>query len=1423
LQRFNTALIVAAHWFGFFQGRLLIGGQLFTRDFLLQGIRETDNWRQVDDVALAAVRTKAKALLDALAARKNPNEAQTEDDLVYPLLERIEWADRDVQPNASAKARLDVPDALLYPDAAAKTLAGTLDPWKRFKHGLCVVEAKRWGRVLDREEKGRKGEEGTPSSQMLRYLRRVDDRTEGKLRWGILTNGRLWRLYFQGAASVAEEFLELDLGKALEVNGCDPDLLDKRPDLFPDDAAWHEHVVRLFVVLFGRAAFRPNAQGETFHLLALQEGKRWEAKVAKTLSDKVFGDVFPALADALAKADPSRPTSLTADYLEDVRQGALFLLYRLLFILYAEDRNLLPDEKGPYAHYCLTRVRLDVAEKERSGLSYPKGVTTIWPRLTTIFSAIAEGNDDLGIPPYNGGLFDRSAAPILERVHLPDVVMARIIFALSHEPDDGSARGPRYINYRDLSVQQLGAVYERLLEYQLKADGTNILVVLSPFGRKSSGSYYTPDELVQLIIARTIGPLVKETDETFRQMVEAKKSVADLIPFDPAEAVLRLKVCDPAMGSGHFLVSLVDWMTDRALEAMAAAELAVPGYVSPVVSRIEAIRERILAQAKTHKWPIVSGHLDNRQVVRRMILKRCVYGVDLNPMAVELAKVSLWLHSFTVGAPLSFLDHHLVCGNSLFGERVRPVMDWAYGGGLLVNQMVQKARGSARGMETVEQLTDADIGEAQSSKTLFDDVQTVTRDLRAFMDIVQGVRWASGGGRVRARAIRRLQHGDFGDPTRLLNGELAPPKISAAQRALLAGKDKKVKLSLTEKKSLADAEERAAVPGILGDVRQAIGRERFLHWEVSFPGVWADWESAEPKGGFDAVIGNPPWDRMKFQEVEWFAERRPEIASAARAADRKLMVDALLQTSDPIVADYEAARARAEGSAKVARECGSYPLLSGNDVNVYSLFVERALALVKPMGVVGLLTPSGIASDKGASPFFKSVATTGRLGVLIDFENRGIFFEDVHNSFKFCVLVLAGPKRRFKDTNCAFFLHSVDTLGDPERAFTLTPSDFAKVNPNTGTAPVFRTRRDAAITTGVYDRLPVLVDKRKTEPVSVFPVRYSTMFHMTNDSHLFVTKAELETTAYPVGGGRWRRGAEEFVPLYVGRSIKQFDHRAASVLVNEANLHNAALSGDTSPAQHADPAYAPTPQYWVSRGAIDWPSDVSAVIAFRDIARPTDVRTMIAALVPFCGAGNKLPLMIPAVPDSGKAAKAKALSDYREGLPLLVANLNALPFDFVTRQKVHSTNLNSFIVEQLPVVPPSSYDRIFRQRTPPNIEQKTARDIVREEVLALTYTAHDMAPFARDMGYVDPATGDVRPPFVFDARDRLRRRAKLDALYFMLYFPSSTPAEMAVLRDTVAYIYSTFPIVEREEMAAYNNRYLMSIGVQYCPLIGVQH
>jgi hypothetical protein len=283
------------------------------------------------------------------------------------------------------------------------------------------------------------------------------------------------------------------------------------------------------------------------------------------------------------------------------------------------------------------------------------------------------------------------------------------------------------------------------------------------------------------------------------------------------------------------------------------------------------------------------------------------------------------------------------------------------------------------------------------------------------------------------------------------------------------------------------------------------------------------WEEDELTGGFHAVIGNPPWDRMKLQQIEWFAERRPEIAMAARAADRKKMIDALQKAGDRLAQDFAKASERAEAGTRMARKGGDYPLLSGGDVNLYSLFVERAMNVVRQEGLIGLLVPSGIASDKTAARFFKGVATEGRLKALYDFENRRTrydlkpFFEDVDSRFKFCAFV-ASPTPTEEAARCAFFLQAVSELADPEVCFSLSAEDFARVNPNTGTAPIFRSKRDADLTTVIYGNAVPLVDRSSGTEVKSWPVKYSTMFHMTNDSGLFRTRKELDEqeAAYPL-------------------------------------------------------------------------------------------------------------------------------------------------------------------------------------------------------------------------------------------------------------------------------------------------------------------
>jgi hypothetical protein len=845
----------------------VISGKLFTRDYLLEGITRSAPWKGLTDGDVASLRAKLLKHAKSLLAVNKANEAQTEKIFIYPVLELLGWSDIEVQTTLSPKGRKHVPDALLFPDTDARDQAvAEKDQWKRFGYGLAIVEAKRWTRALDRADKRDAGEDGVPSMQIMQYLSRVDVVTSGKVRLGILTNGNKWRLYFQGALSVSDDYLEIDLAKALELPGHELDLVERA-----DKTLTPDFTLRLFILLFSKQAFLPLDGVRTFHDLARDEGKIWEEKVTRDLSRLVFRDIYPSLVAALYRHDKGKPTTVDADYLEAIRQNALILLYRLLFVVYAEDRDLLPDAQEPYKSYSLTTMRQDIAERKAGGQPLSATIATYWPKLTAVFKAIADGDDVLGIPPYNGGLFARDSAPLLDRITLPDAVLADLIFKLSHRNDDDGT--PRYINYRDLTVQHLGTIYERTLEYGLRynPDDDVVEVDADDTARHESGSYYTPDSLVSLIIEKAVGPFVEERFERFRD--EAAKLAKDKRPlearlallqgFDPALGILELRICDPSMGSGHFLVNLVDWLADKALAAIAEAEQIVEWsgdtpYRSPVLASIEQTRIDIIRQATIHKWPFVLEHLDPRHIVRRTILKRCIYGVDKNPMAVELAKVALWLHTFTVGAPLSFLDHHLRCGNSLFGFWVREAMDrlTKWGGQLLINEPMQKAMAQALAMQKLERVSDIDIAEVHQSKTLFDGIEQETRPLNSFIKILYALDWLKLD-KDDESAVRTWLDGQFGDPFEIARGRytLGPTDKGDGHAQ---PKDILSQVKTPEKpKAVRFAE-------LLNQARALVRSERFQNWQVAFPGVWTQWESGVLHGGFHAVVGNPPYVRQEL-------------------------------------------------------------------------------------------------------------------------------------------------------------------------------------------------------------------------------------------------------------------------------------------------------------------------------------------------------------------------------------------------------------------------------------------------------------------------------------------------------------------------------------------------------------------------------
>ena len=1322
-------------------------GNLFTNYFLTEGIRATAEWRTStsDSTAFAVFRDGVRQRYGVLSSSEGPNEAVTEQELIRPVLELLGWA--DYLPQQGTTRNEDVPDYLLFTDAASKErAAGRANPEERFRDAIVVEESKRFGLSLDARDRDTGRQSRTPHGQILRYLSTADIESESRIRWGFLTNGGLWRLYDYRARPRATGYFEADIGEMLGSGG--------------------EDGLRLFYLLFRRDSFTPQ-QGATTSLLeaALAQGRRYEEKVAQDLSSVVFERVFPKLVQALADA--------TGEDLSRVRHAALILLYRLLFVLYAEDRGLLPVNDRRYEDYGLRKpVRDHVAHRMQGGGVFSASASSYYDHLMTLFRQIDEGDESIGLPPYNGGLFASEAAPLLKAARLTDKIVGDIIYDLSHTETEGTRH---FVNYRDMSVQQLGSIYERLLEQEPVRDASGGIVVRpNSYARKDSGSFFTPQELVDLIVDRTLKPLAEERLKAFEDKSKELQSDhrpiaerhAELLVLDPAEAVLDLKVLDPAMGSGHFLVTAVDFLSDYIAEvaeyAPAVPEWLDGEYYSPLVERVATIRRDILQRAQASDWVMDEAQLTDQSIIRRMVLKRCIYGVDKNPLTVELAKVSLWLHSFTVGAPLSFLDHHLRCGDSLVGLRVpEATADLNRLGGLFASSAIAGAEAATSGMQRIEEMSDADVAEVRESAELFRGVEDATADLRGLLDFLCGLRWLTSDMRGKVRTALE---------TPLV--ETLGSRPNEAYSLLSQGPD-----AVGDGETGGDDTSWSGFKELWSDARSVADREGFLHWEAAFPGVWQRWQEEQPVGGFDAVIGNPPWDRIKLQEVEWFSTRSPELALAPTAAARKTGIQQLRDKGAPLADEFDAAKERADKLGELIRASGNYPLLGGGDINLYSLFVERAMRLVKPDGFVGLLTPSGIYADKTAADFFKSVSTSGRVSGLFDFENKKIFFKDVHTSFKFCALIFGGAERRFQETECAFFLHDTETISDPNRCFALTPSDFTCVNPNTGTAPIFRTRRDAEITRRIYERHPVLVDRSQGGERKAWPVRYVRMFDMTNDSHLFRTAAQLDSEGfYPVQSNRWKRGDDLYLPLYEGKMVQAFDHRAASVVVNPENLNRPAQPREATAEEHANPDWLPDHQYWVSGNSLGWPDMVDWTVAIKHVSASTNVRTAIVALVPRAGFGNSLPVFF-----QDRSVGIESTSTLGVNSCLLTANLNAFALDFVARQKLQGQNLNLFILEQFPIIASEGYDLRFGD--------KTARDLVRDHVLRLTYTAHDMAPFARDLGYEGP-------PFIWDEEERRHLRARIDALYFHLY---------GLPREDASYVLDTFPIVRRQDEAEFGS------------------
>jgi len=1002
------------------------------------------------------------------------------------------------------------------------------------------------------------------------------------------------------------------------------------------------------------------------------------------------------------------------EHLKAYHEELLRLVYRLLFLLYAESRNLIPH--GGELSWVYEREYSVSALRERASRQDPFGGhaaayedrhTDLWEKLLATFRLVYQGDERLGVPALNGELFAPEGLPLLtggvldpgERALHEDLPrpkngdLLRAIRLLTHVEREGALER---INYRDLEVEEIGHVYEGILSLAPRMVEGRYTLEGHLLERKASGSYYTPRELVQLVLQESLVPVV-----------EARLREAGEDPKKQEEALLSLKVVDPAMGSGAFLISALEYLAEKLLE--------------------------VRGQGK--------DDLEALYAARHLVASRCLYGVDLNPMAVELAKLALWVASAAKGKPLSFLDHHLKVGNSLVGAPedflARGIPKEAYdreGVPKEVRKGLSFGPGAGSLLFPLPKPPFLDFEEETAAQ-----VEEKRRRYRAWRESEEVRKWELLADYWTAAFFLRPAPG---------------VRLPDAQGLNWLAQQMGASLAQWEQSSYLSPPTRHAIEA-------AKRRHRFFHWWLEFPEVME-------RGGFDVVLGNPPWEKLKLQDKEFFADKAPEVAQAENAAKRKRLIQALKEKDPELLRAYQEALAEAEAASGFVRHSGRFPLTARGDVNTYPLFAELARALRAPKGRAGLVLPTGIATDDSNKVFFAQVVERGELGALYDFENREGLFPAVDSRMKFAVLALKPPGR--EPARLAFFLTRPEDLEDPTRVFSLAPEDFALLNPNTRTCPVFRTRQDAELTRAVYRRVPVLWRESLGQPrrgyleESPWGVRFLALFHMSNDSHLFRTQEDLLAQGFRLLGNRFVRGEEVYLPLYEAKMFWHYDHRFATFAGEDTR--------DVEPREKRDPAFLPLPRYWVPRQEVEerfrkagW--ERGWAVAFRDITNATNERTAIFAALPRVGVGNTAPLFLHA-----KGAL--------ESLAL-VGNASAFVLDYVARQKVSGTHLNFHYVKQFPVLPPSAY------------RPEDLRFIV-PRVLELTYTAWDLAPLAQDVWEEadEPLREAIRawreaapthpdsppdwaegpypfPPFVWDEERRAQIRAELDAYYARLY------------------------------------------------------
>lgn len=1106
--------------------------------------------------------------------------------------------------------------------------------------------------------------------------------------WGLCADGLTLRIVRDNASLTRPAWIEIDLARIFTES------------LYPDfAAAW----LVLHRSRFGRVDQEPASCAlETWRSAARAEGTRARERLRGG-----FEDALLALGQGFL-AHPSNQALRKALHDGTLKKKAYFgellrLVYRLIFLLAIEERELLhpkgttKDAEERYAlGYSVKRLRDRSARRaahDRHG--------DFWEALKIIFRGLSTGEAALGLPAL-GGLFALTQCPHLDAASLDNRALLGALFKLCWLKETS---GLSRVNWRDMGADELGYVYEGLLELvpQITQDGRTFSFAGADDSRgnarKTSGSYYTPESLVQVLLDSALEPLVADT--------------ISRSPGAPAKALLELSVIDPACGSGHFLLAAARRFATH------VARLSVSGTPSAE---------------------------EYRRALRQVVAK-CIFGVDLNPMAIELCKVSLWMEAVDPGLPLTFLDSHIQHGNALIGttpalmDKGIPDAAWdpIEGDDKKTASALKKrnkaeakqstldfgtratdaAKAVARAVTDLDAESDADVGALTGKEQHWSGI--LSSDAYRHQKLVADA-WC-------AAFVWPKKPGPFAE---------AAPTNDVWRKLRDAGTSSQATTKTT------------------GELTE---QYHFFHWYLQFPQVFA-------KGGFDVVLGNPPWERVKLQEQEFFAPRDEEIANASNAAARKKLIAQLPTTNPALWEEWTAASRRAEGESHTIRQSGRYPLCGKGDVNTYAIFAEHNRSVLGARGRAGFIVPAGLVTDDTTKEFFVDLVERRILSAVFHFENEEKIFPGVHHAFRFVLMTVARGQSE-GTADLVFFARQVAALDDPERHFSLTPADFATLNPNTRTCPTFRSRRDADINLAMYRRTGILW-REDVPDGNPWGLRFMRMLDMANDSGLFRTRTEHEAADWKLDGNHFVLNKQRALPLVEAKMVHHFDHRFGTYEGQTDAQGNQGKLPEFDDAAHADAKRLTFPKYWVAESEISSRLDDrwqhGWLLGWRDITGTEKQRTVIASLIPRSAIGDTFLLAMPSADPRAIAA--------------LYANLCSFALDYAARQKVGGTHLKYHTFKQLPVLAPAVYcdDAPWSRDT-------TLRDWLRPRVIELTFTTWDLQPFARDVG-------DEGPPYIWEPERRFMLRCELDAAFFHLY---------GIPRDDVDYILDTFPVVKKND------------------------